>query len=69
MVNRLWGIFFGRGLVEPVDAMDNPAWSQDLLDLLAVDLVQHGYNLKHLDAIPHLTSLPTRVGLARAGCG
>lgn len=46
-VNRLWAIFFGRGLVEPVDEMDNPAWNQDLLDWLAVDFVKNGYNLKH----------------------
>ena len=47
VVNRLWAIFFGRGLVEPVDEMDNPAWNQDLLDWLAVDLANHGYDLKH----------------------
>lgn len=46
-VNRLWAIFLGRGLVEPVDEMDNPSWNQDLLDWLAVDLVEHGYDLKH----------------------
>ena len=27
--------------------MDNPAWNQDLLDWLAVDFVQNGYDLKH----------------------
>ncbi|MEM7387810.1 MAG: DUF1549 domain-containing protein, partial [Verrucomicrobiota bacterium] len=42
VVNRLWAIFFGRGLIEPVDEMDNPSWNQDLLDWLAVDLVQNG---------------------------
>ena len=47
MVNRLWAIFFGRGLVEPVDEMDNPAWNADLLDWLAVDLAESGYDLKH----------------------
>ncbi|MDF1787044.1 MAG: PSD1 and planctomycete cytochrome C domain-containing protein [Verrucomicrobiales bacterium] len=47
MVNRLWAIFFGHGIVEPVDEMDNPPWNKDLLDWLAVDLVQHGYDLKH----------------------
>ena len=47
MVNRLWAIFFGRGLVEPVDEMDNPTWGQDLLDWLAVDFAEHGYDLKH----------------------
>ena len=46
-VNRLWAIFYGRGLVEPVDEMDNPAWNQDLLDWLAVDFVKNGYDLKH----------------------
>ncbi|MCH2059650.1 MAG: PSD1 and planctomycete cytochrome C domain-containing protein [Verrucomicrobiales bacterium] len=45
-VNRLWAIFFGRGLVDPVDEMDNPTWNQDLLDWLAVDFVDHGYDLK-----------------------
>jgi hypothetical protein len=27
--------------------MDNPTWYQDLLDWLAVDFVNNGYNLKH----------------------
>jgi len=47
IVNRLWARLLGRGLVEPVDEMDNPAWNQDLLDFLANDLVEHGYDLKH----------------------
>ena len=47
VVNRLWAIFFGHGLVEPVDEMDNPTWNQDLLDWLAIDFVNNGYNLKH----------------------
>ena len=47
IVNRLWARFIGRGLVEPVDDMDRPAWDQDLLDWLAEDLVAHGYDLKH----------------------
>jgi hypothetical protein len=38
IVNRLWKRFLGRGLVEPVDEMDAPPWSADLLDWLAVDL-------------------------------
>ena len=37
----------GRGLVEPLDDMDQPAWNADLLDWLAEDLVAHGYDLKH----------------------
>ncbi|HEV3138244.1 MAG TPA: DUF1553 domain-containing protein, partial [Pirellulales bacterium] len=47
IVNRLWARLLGRGLVEPVDEMDNPPWNADLLDFLANDLVGHGYDLKH----------------------
>ncbi len=47
VVNRLWARLMGRGLVEPVDEMDNPPWHPDLLDWLAQDFVEHGYNLKH----------------------
>ena len=46
IVNRLWAKFMGRGLVEPVDDMEQPAWNQDLLDWLAADLVANGYDLK-----------------------
>lgn len=47
VVNRLWAKFMGRGLVEPVDEMDNPPWNADLLDWLALDLAEHDYDLKH----------------------
>ena len=46
IVNRLWARFLGRGLVEPVDEMENESWNTDLLDLLASDLIDNGYNLK-----------------------
>jgi mono/diheme cytochrome c family protein len=46
MVNRLWAKFLGRGLVEPVDDMQQTAWDPDLLDWLAQDLAAHGYDLK-----------------------
>ena len=48
VVNRIWKQMMGRGIVEPVDEMDNEPWSQDLLDWLAVDFVDNGYNLKRL---------------------
>jgi mono/diheme cytochrome c family protein len=51
IVNRLWQKFMGYGLVEPVDEMDRPAWSPELLDWLAEDFVDHGYDLKHTMAI------------------
>ncbi|MDP7048531.1 MAG: DUF1553 domain-containing protein [Verrucomicrobiota bacterium] len=46
MVNRLWARFLGRGFVEPVDDMENESWNTDLLDLLASDLADNGYDLK-----------------------
>jgi Protein of unknown function (DUF1549)/Protein of unknown function (DUF1553)/Planctomycete cytochrome C len=46
LVNRLWAASFGRGLIEPVDAMDNAPWSRDLLDWLAWDLAENGWNVK-----------------------
>lgn len=46
IVNRLWARLMGRGLVEPVDMMSNRPWSEDMLDYLAWDLAQNGYDLK-----------------------
>ena len=48
VVNRIWAQLMGRGLVEPVDVMDNEPWSQDLLDWLASDFVTNGYDIKYL---------------------
>ena len=47
IVNRLWARLLGRGLVDPLDDMEQPAWSRELLDWLAEDFVAHGYDLKH----------------------
>jgi len=48
LVNRYWKLLFGRGLVEPVDDMSAEPWNADLLDALASDFSDHGYDLKHL---------------------
>jgi mono/diheme cytochrome c family protein len=48
LVNRVWAQLLGRGIVEPVDAMDNLPWSQDLLDWMAYDFVENGYDIKKL---------------------
>ncbi|MCL6259580.1 PSD1 and planctomycete cytochrome C domain-containing protein [Aquiflexum sp. TKW24L] len=48
IVNRIWKQMMGRGMVEPVDEMDNEPWSQDLLDWLASDFVENNYDLKEL---------------------
>lgn len=48
LVNRVWAQLMGRGIIEPVDLMDNEPWSQDLLDWLASDFVANNYNIKDL---------------------
>ena len=48
VVNRVWAQVMGRGIIEPVDMMDNDPWSQDLLDWLASDFVTNGYDIKKL---------------------
>ncbi|ULQ54061.1 DUF1549 domain-containing protein [Flavihumibacter fluvii] len=47
-VNRIWAQLFGRGIVEPVDMMDNIPWNKDLIDWLAYDFVASGYDTKKL---------------------
>ena len=48
LVNRVWAQLMGRGIIEPVDVMDNVPWSQDLLDWMASDFVEKGYDVKAL---------------------
>lgn len=47
VVNRLWQRMLGRGIVEPVDQIADPAWDPELLDYLATDLVAHDWDLRH----------------------
>jgi Protein of unknown function (DUF1553)/Protein of unknown function (DUF1549)/Planctomycete cytochrome C len=49
IVNRLWKRYLGLGLFEPVDdyRADRPASHPEMLDWLAYDFMQHGYDLKH----------------------
>jgi Protein of unknown function (DUF1549)/Protein of unknown function (DUF1553)/Planctomycete cytochrome C len=50
IVNRMWHRLLGRGLVENPDEMDGAPWSPGLLDWLASDFVDSGYDLKRLIA-------------------
>ncbi len=50
-VNRVWAKYFGVGLVGPVDAFSagNPPSHPALLDALARDFVDHGFNIRRLE--------------------
>ena len=50
IANRIWADLMGRGLVEPIDDLraTNPPSNGPLLEALADDLRQHGFNLKEL---------------------
>ena len=50
MVNRLWGHFFGRGLVHEVDDLreTNPPSNPELLDALAKEFRDHKFDVKHM---------------------
>ncbi|MCG2459371.1 DUF1553 domain-containing protein [Flavobacteriaceae bacterium F89] len=48
IANRIWQRLLGRGIIEPVDTMDNTPWDSDLLDWLAADLIDSNYDLKQL---------------------
>ncbi len=50
MVNRLWAMLMGRGIVHPFDEMDSvhePS-HPELLDALAEDFAAHGYRIRRL---------------------
>lgn len=50
LANRYWKHFFGRGLVDPEDDMrvTNPATHPKLLNALAQDFIDNGFDLKKL---------------------
>ena len=50
MVNRMWALLIGQGLIHPVDKMDSehPAVHPELLDWLSNDFRQHGTDVKRL---------------------
>ena len=48
IVNRLWDRLIGVPIVAPVDRMSNSAFDQDLLDGLALEFRDGGYDLRRL---------------------
>ncbi len=49
IVNRLWALMMGRGLVEPLDVhhADNPPSHPELLSLLADEFLRNEYDVRH----------------------
>ena len=62
IVNRLWKSLMGRGLVEPVDDFrsTNPATHPALLNQLADDFTEHGYDIRHTLKVIALSSTYAR---------
>lgn len=71
-VNRVWGELFGLGIVHPVDDFraSNPPSNQPLIDWLAADFANNGYDLKKLvrtimqSNLYQLSSLPNESNVA-----
>jgi len=71
LVNRYWKHFFGRGIVEPEDDIraTNPPSNPELLDGLAAEFAENGYDLKDLvrticqSSAYQLSSLPNEYNL------
>lgn len=50
-VNRLWGHYFGIGIVHPVDdfSLANPSSNDKLLDAMAKKFVESGYDIRKME--------------------
>jgi hypothetical protein len=79
-VNRVWAHYLGIGLVQPVDnfSVANPPTNEKLLNALAGDFTEHGYDIRHLErtilnsrtyqlsAQPNATNASDRTNFSRA---
>lgn len=50
-VNRIWGHYFGIGIVDPVDnfSLANPPSNDKLLNALGKDFVAHKFDIRHME--------------------
>lgn len=66
IVNRLWAVMMGRGLVEPLDCWhsDNPPSHPEVIDLLAREFVSHNHDIRWLLKQLALTETYQRSSLA-----
>jgi hypothetical protein len=68
LANRMWGHFFQRGIIHPIDdaRSTNPPSHPELLDTLARDFADSGYDVRHLIRVItnsqaySLSSVPTK---------
>lgn len=69
MVNRIWAHYFGRGLVHPPDDFNqaNPASHPGLLDWLAKDFAENGYDLQRLHRTITLSNAYQRSSFSSPG--
>lgn len=68
-VNRVWGLLFGRGLIEPIDDMRNiqMASNPQLLRELSEYFAESGYNLRRLLSLLAKTRAYARSGVHVSG--
>jgi hypothetical protein len=69
IVNRIWAILLGRGIIHPLDLShaDNPPSHPELLDLLASEMVAHQFDIKWLIREICLTRAYQRTSQLAAG--
>ena len=69
IVNRLWFVMLGRGLVHPLDLHHraNPPSHPELLDLLSAEFAGHGFDIKWLLRELALSETYQRSGLLPTG--
>jgi len=50
LVNRVWGNFMGRGIINPVDDIraTNPSSNEELISALTKDFISHHYDVNYL---------------------
>jgi hypothetical protein len=48
IVNRMWHLLYGKGLVNPVDNLDGESAAPEVLEALGTDFAEHGFDLHRL---------------------
>ncbi len=67
LVNRLWQRLLGHGLVANPDEMDGQPWSPALLDWVASDFVEQGYDVRRVMAAVLTSRAYQMPSVTRAG--